>query len=91
MTSPRKAPTPLRIPEEWELEIEEARARQEAKAQEPVSKHSWLLKAIRRVLDAEPGARAVQKAKSKAAHPTSSKPLAGRPVEPNPKKRDAPK
>lgn len=57
MTDPvipkRKAPTTLRIPEEWELEIEAARLRQEAKLDKPVTKHAWLLKAIRRILDGE--------------------------------------
>lgn len=52
--SKRESPTPLRIPKAWEPEIEAARARQEAKAKKPVSKHAWLLKAIRRVLDGEP-------------------------------------
>lgn len=52
-TSKQPNPTTLRIPEEWEPEIEAARAGKEERDGKPVSKHAWLLKAIRRVLDGE--------------------------------------
>lgn len=81
--APQPAPFGLRLPEDWEPEIEKARLRQVAKLKSPVSKHSLLVRVIRRWLDNEasrtdagstpaekaPGVHS--KSASKAKHPTS--------------------
>ena len=51
MSANQSPPTPIRIPDEWKPEIEAAAAKRK------ISRHAYLLKAIRRVLDGEKAAK----------------------------------